>query len=272
MSSRSTPVEEDGAKAAEGRSATIAAVERAADVLMHFTVSSGPDLGVTEIADDLGLSKAAVHRVLASLRSRGLVDLDERTRRYSLGVSAMKLGLTYLDRIDVRRIARPYLEELTRVTQETATLSVAVGDHSRIYVDQVTPEREVIMSVTLGEPYPLHAGASSRALLAFLSEDRIESYISSGPLSSVTASTIIDPETLRKDLADVRAQGWARSSSERKSGAASVAAPVRGHDGHAVAVISVCGPAERFSAEIEECRDALLGATSRLSRQLGYDG
>ena len=270
MSSRSKALE--GTKVADGGSATIAAVERAADVLMYFTATSGPDLGVTEIADDLGLSKAAVHRVLASLRSRGLVDLDERTRRYSLGVSAMKLGLTYLDRIDVRRIARPYLQELTERTQETATLSIMVGDHTRIYVDQVTPEREVIMSVTLGEPYPLHAGASSRALLAFLPEERIESYISSGPLQSMTASTIIDPETLRKDLAEVRSVGWARSTAERKSGAASVAAPVRDHDGYAVAVLSVCGPSERFSAEVEGCRDALLHATRRLSRQFGFDG
>lgn len=269
MTSRSKPLE--GVKVAEGGSATIAAVERAADVLMYFTATSGPDLGVTEIADDLGLSKAAVHRVLASLRSRGLVDLDERTRRYSLGVAAMKLGLTYLDRIDVRRIARPYLEELTERTQETATLSIVVGGHSRIYVDQVTPEREVIMSVTLGEPYPLHAGASSRALLAFMPDERIEAYIRSGPLRSMTASTIIDPETLRKDLAEVREAGWARSTAERKSGAASVAAPVRDHDGHAVAVISVCGPAERFSAEADGCREALLHATRRLSRQFGFD-
>jgi DNA-binding IclR family transcriptional regulator len=171
----------------ESGSATIATVERAADILMHFATTAQNDFGVTEISEDLGLSKAAVHRVLASLRSRGLVELDERTRRYSLGVSAMKLGLTYLDRIDVRRVALPYLQELTARTAETATLSVRVGDRSRIYVDQITPEREVIMSVMLGEPYPLHAGASSRALLAFLPQEKIEAYIASRPLESMTA-------------------------------------------------------------------------------------
>jgi DNA-binding IclR family transcriptional regulator len=255
----------------ESGSATIATVERAADILMHFATTAQNDFGVTEISEDLGLSKAAVHRVLASLRSRGLVELDERTRRYSLGVSAMKLGLTYLDRIDVRRVALPYLQELTARTAETATLSVRVGDRSRIYVDQITPEREVIMSVMLGEPYPLHAGASSRALLAFLPQEKIEAYIASRPLESMTASTIIDPDLLREDLAAVREQGWARSSAERKNGAASVAAPVRGHDGYAVAVVSVCGPLERFSAEFEGCRDALLHATRMLSRQYGFE-
>ena len=49
----------------EGGSATVATVERAADVLMYFVDAATPDLGVTEIAEGLGLSKAAVHRVLS---------------------------------------------------------------------------------------------------------------------------------------------------------------------------------------------------------------
>src|SRR4051794_31353584 len=116
-------------------SVTVAAVERAADILLHFSVTPGPDLGVTEIAEELGMSKAAVHRVLASLRSRELVQLDEQTHRYSLGVSAMRLGMSYLDRIDLRSIARPFLQALSDATHETATLSITVGDTSRIYVD-----------------------------------------------------------------------------------------------------------------------------------------
>jgi len=262
----------NGPGSRDNGSATIATVERAADILMHFASSPSPDLGVTEIAEELGLSKAAVHRVLASLRSRGLVDLDERTRRYSLGLSAMKLGLTYLERIDIRRIARPYLQELSDRTSETATLSIPVGDRHRIYVDQVTPTREVIMAVPRGEPYPLHAGASSRALLAFMPEERIEAYINSGPLESLTARTIIDPQRLREDLEMVRKQGWAQSTGERKNGAASVAAPVRNHEGYAVAVVSVCGPMERFQTEIDDCREALLHTARVLSRRYGFEG
>lgn len=257
---------------ADGGSATIATVERAADVLLLFTETPGPDLGVTEIADALGLSKAAVHRVLASLRSRDLVALDERTRRYSLGVASMRLGLTYLDRIDVRGAARPYLEELSARTDETATLSVRLGERSRIYVDQVTPDREVIMAVTLGEPYPLHAGASSRAFLAFLPEDDVNAYLAGGSLDALTPHTVVDAATLREDLAIVRSQGWARSYGERMDGAASVAAPVLGHDGVPVAVVSVCGPAERFTRAADDCRDALLDTTATLSRRFGWDG
>ena len=252
-------------------SATIATVERAADVLLHFVAASKPTLGVTEIAEELGLSKAAVHRVLASLRSRDLIELDEETRRYSLGLAAMKLGLTYLDRIDVRRVAHPFLMELSERTNETATLSIRAGSR-RIYVDQITPPREVIMSISLGTPYPLHAGASSRAFLAYLTDRELADYLQDVPLESLTPGTITDAEALRADLAQVRSQGYARSTAERKSGAASVAAPVFGHEGKPVAVISVCGPLERFSAEFDNCRDTLLEITRRLSEKCGWIG
>lgn len=252
-------------------SATIATVERAADVLLHFTSVPGHDLGVTEIAEALGVPKAAVHRVLASLRTRGLVDLDERTRRYSLGVGAMRLGLSYLDKIDVRQMARPHLSELCARTSETATLSVPLGQRSRIYVDQVTPSREVIMSVSLGEPYALHAGASSRVMLAFQPDERIEDYLSHVDLEPLTPDTIVDAEVLRSDLAKIRADGWASSVAERKEGAASIAAPVLNHDGHALAVVSVCGPAQRFMETADECREVLLDVTRELSRRTGWE-
>lgn len=258
-------------KAEGATSATIATVERAADVLLHFTTAPGQDLGVTEIADALDLPKAAVHRVLASLRSRELVVLDPRTRRYSLGVGAMRLGLAYLDRMDVRAMARPYLQDLCARTRETATLSVPLGTRSRIYVDQVLPDREVIMSVTQGEPYPLHAGASSRALLAFQPAEQVDAYLREADLERVRAETPVDPDALRADLAEIRERGWAMSVAERKEGAASVAAPIRNHDGNAIAVISVCGPTERFLAEVEECRTALLEATAELSRRAGWE-
>ena len=258
-------------KTGTAESATIAAVERAADVLLHFTTVPRADLGITEISEALGMPKAAVHRVLASLRTRGLIDLNEATRRYSLGIGAMRLGFSYLDKIDVRALTRPVLEELRTKTGETATLSVPLGKSSRIYIDQVTPDREVIMSVTLGEPYPLHAGASSRAMLAFQSRERIDAYLARADFEVMTPSTIVDPVALRNDLKEIRERGWAHSIAERKEGAASVAAPVRNREGHAIAVISICGPAERFVSGIDGMRTQLLEATRELSRSTGWE-
>ncbi|MDL4772532.1 IclR family transcriptional regulator [Actinomadura xylanilytica] len=250
-----------------GQSATT--VERAADVLVLFTAPGARTLGVTEIADVLGLSKPAVHRILTSLRSRGLVEVDAETRRYALGLTAMRLGLAYLDAIDVRRLAAPDLVALSRATRETATLSSRVGAQ-RVYIDQVTPDREVLMSVTLGVPFPLHAGASSKAFLAFLPDAEVEEYLSVDHFSRLTDRTVVDPEALRPELEEIRRDGYARSFAERQSGAASVAAPVFDHHGRPAAVVSVCGPVERFRGEAGACAAALLEVTARLSTLMGH--
>ena len=247
---------------------TVSTVERAADVLLHFAHTDSPTLGVTEIANDLSMSKAAVHRILSSLVSRGLIQLDPATRRYSLGPMSMTLGLAYRERLDVRRLAVPELQRLSTETNETATLSVRTGN-ARVYVDQVTPPREVILSVSIGVPFPLHAGGSSKAFLAFLPRDEIDAYLK-GPLAPLTSNTVTNPTVLRRELREIRERGWARSTAERQPGAASAAAPVLDDLGLPVAVISVCGPAERFDAEVDTCAQHLLGATRRLSEAMGY--
>lgn len=247
---------------------TIASVERALDVLELFTEGGVKDLGVTEIAERLSLSKAVVHRILSTYRVRGYLRLDPEDRRYSLGVRALTLGLAYIDRVDPLGLARQALREASSRTGETATLSVRV-DWSRIYIEQVTPPRDIKMEVRLGDAHPLHAGASSKALLAALPDADVEAYIARGPLPRVTGLTLTDADALREELATIRARGYAVSLGERQEGAGSVAAPIRGRDGEVVAVMSICGPVERFRDEVEEVAAALVDITGSVSAALG---
>ncbi|GID90821.1 IclR family transcriptional regulator [Amorphoplanes digitatis] len=254
----------------ENQSRSVAAVERAMDVLLYFGRTDQPDLGVTEIAGALGLTKAAVHRILTALRSRDLITLDTTTRRYALGHAAVALGRAYLARTDVRAMAAPELAWLSGRTHETATLSLRRGD-TRLYADQVVPDQELRLEVSLGIPFPLHAGGSSKAFLAWVPDAELEAYLERHPLEALTDKTIVEPAKLRRDLAAIRKRGYATSLGERQAGAASVAAPVFDHDGHVVAVISVAGPALRFkpAAGAQVVTD-LLDAAARISAQLGY--
>ena len=247
----------------------ITTIERAADVLQLFTTPERTDLGVTEIANHLGLSKAVVHRVLTTLVAKGFVQTDEVSHRYRLGPMALALGVAYLDRIDIRALARPRLRELSERTNETATLSLRYG-WERMYVDQVTPNREVKMTVAIGRGLPLHAGSSSKAFLAFLTEDEQEHYLREHDLEQLTDRTIVDADQLRRDLHRIRERGYAVSFGERQAGAGSLAAPVRDHRGRPAAAVSVCGPLERFREEVDLFATLLLEVTADLSRQLGY--
>jgi IclR family acetate operon transcriptional repressor len=246
------------------------AATRVADVLLMFT--KGPaTVGVTEIARELGLSKAVVHRILQSLATRSLVRSDATTREYRLGTGAIALGARAMRDFDLRRVAQPTLHRMRDATNETTTLSARLQD-SRIYLDQYESPQEIKMTVELGRPYPLHAGASSRAILAFLPKETIDRIIGAG-LARLTPETIRSPRELRRRLAETRAAGHAVSRGERQPAAGSIAAPVFGIDGGVVGSISVCGPVDRFDdAAVKRYVPIVHSAAAEVSHGLGWDG
>ena len=246
------------------------AAERVADVLLAFS-RGGRTLGISALSRELQLSKAVVYRILQSLLSRGLVDFDPTSREYGLGPSAIVLGARALRYLDLREVAREDLLRLRDLTRETTTLSLLAVDH-RTYVDQYESPQEIRMEVELGRLYPLHAGASSRAILAFLPEPEVERVLRGG-LDPLTEETVIVADKLREGLVAVRSDGYATSRGERRSGAGSVAAPVFSADGRVTGSISVCGPLLRFNTDaVSRYVPLVTEAAANISRKLGHIG
>lgn len=246
------------------------AAGRVADVLLLF--ATGPlHLGVSEIARELGLSKAVVHRILQSLVSRSLLGSDAETREYRLGPGAVALGSRALRDLDLRQLAAPTLRLLRDATRETTTLSGRVQD-TRMYLDQYESPQEIKMTVRVGHPYPLHAGASSRVMLAFLSPSTVDRIVGQG-MPRLTPETIEDAAVLRGTLAQIRRSGYATSRGERQHGAGSVAAPLFGAGGEVLGSLSVCGPVSRFDPDaVARLVPQVLTAADAISRQAGWDG
>lgn len=264
------PTSETAAPSSRG-SRTLEGLERALDVLMLFARPGTESLGISEISRALDLPKAVVHRIVTTLCGRDFLELDPATRRYRLGPSWLVMGSTYSHRLDVRDLARDTLRELSAVTDETSTLSIRHGYH-RVYLDQVTPKRLLIMSVQVGDRYPLHAGSSSKAFLAFLPPEEQEDYLDSVDLVQLTEQTKVDRAELTTELAEIRERGYAYSFGERQQGAGAVAAPLFDFEGKPVAVISVCGPGDRIQPRVDELAATLLERTRALSARLGYAG
>lgn len=219
---------------------------RVADVLL--TVATSPDpIGVTHISRALGLSKAVVYRILQSLESRHLVRFHEGERVYGLGRSALALGARALRQQDLRAAALPILRRLQKLTGETTTVSALTGT-SRIYLDQVVSNRELKMMVEIGRAFPLHAGSSSKAILAFAPAD-LREHVLDNELTQLTTRTIVDTRSLEEELDRIARMGVAVSRGERQHGAGSVAAPIFGPDEDVVGSISVCGPINRFDSQ-----------------------
>ena len=253
----------------DGDRPVLSTIERALSVLDLVASTAKEDLGVSEVARELGLSKTVVHRVLVSLVAKDYLQVDPVSRRYRLGPMALVLGAAYLERLDLRGLVLPRLQDLSDRTGETATFSLRHG-WSRMYVDQVTPVREIKMSVAIGKAFPLHAGSSSKSFLSFLDEAEREEYLARHELTPFTPTTIVDVDTLRRELIEIRARGFAVSIEERQAGAGSIAAPVLDRDGRPIAAISVCGPVERFRSQLEVFAPLVVEACAEISRLLGH--
>lgn len=230
--------------------------DRVADILLAFGAADGP-LGVSELSRSVGLSKAVVHRVLQSLVSRGLV----RTvgdGAYTLGPAAIQLSIRGWGQFNIRSTAEPVLRKLRDATGETTTLSVLVG-HSRIYLDQYESRQEVKMVVDIGPRYPLHSGASSRSILAFLPP----SFTDEAVAQLQTTRAGFDEARYRAELEEIRNQGYAISLNERDTGAASVAAPFFDSVGNVLGSISASGPVGRFEGARHDKQISLVTAAAR---------
>ncbi|MBC9734637.1 IclR family transcriptional regulator [Nocardioides marmotae] len=244
---------------------------RALGVINLIAARAPETLGVSTVARELDLPKAVAHRILKEFTAAGYLVFDERTKQYRLGPAVLTLGLAALRELDVPKIARPHLDRLVAATGETATLSVRSDTTSRVYVDQVLSPHEIRMSISLGTTHPLHAGSSSKAILAHLPEAEIEEYLAHAALDPVTAHTITSVDELRVELAQVRAQGYAVSLGERQAGAGSVAAPIHRADGDVFGSISLCGPRDRFVAEVRDSHARLVVKTAaEISAELGH--
>jgi len=109
-------------------------------------------LTVAEVARSFARSRSSAYRLVRTLVDRGWLDADG-SGGYTPGPRTMQLGMRALGRAHLRDLARPLLERLSRETQETATVSVATGNH-RVCLDQVESPRQIRMTVALGVAFP----------------------------------------------------------------------------------------------------------------------
>jgi IclR family pca regulon transcriptional regulator len=226
-----------------------------------------PRMTLSEVADRTGLTRAAARRFLHTLLSLGYVNSDERS--FLLTPRVLELGFSYLSGLTLPELAQPHLEALSRTLGESTSASVLDGADI-VYVARVPTKRIMNVAITIGTRFPAHATSMGRVLLAALSADELDLYLSAlqdGPHTEPqTQRTVTDPAALRAVLDEVRAQGWALVDQELEIGLRSIAAPVRGADGQVLAAVNVAGAASTASLDriLDEYRPALLTATGRI--------
>ena len=222
-------------------------LERTFSILEVFT-EARPEWSTTDIARSLGLPVPTVHRILAALKRLGYVSQHEDTRRFRLGAAALSLGERARAVADLRPVALGPLRRLSDAAGETALLTVLTPERDRgVCLERVETPQPLRLSVQPGRQLPLHAGASQKALLAFMPDEDIDRLIAA-PLDRFCQSTITDPRLLRRELKAIRARGWASSYEETNVGVWGIAVPVLS-ESDVVCAVGIAGPSPRLSAE-----------------------
>jgi len=254
---------------ASGGAATPQVLERAFALLGLFD-ESRPQWTTTEAARELGLPVPTAHRLLAVLQRQGYLARDPQTKRFTLGLNALRLGRRAEVLLDISRLAGPTLERLAAITDEVALLTEVNqrrdGAVCRLRIESSQPLR---LSVQPGRELPLYAGAMQKALLAFLPDQTVD-IVCSGELQPLCRATITRPERLRANLDEVRYRGWAISYEETNEGAWGIAVPIVDEQGSAVAAIGLAAPRSRL--QVTEVRDqlhALHEGAQNVADQLG---
>lgn len=250
--------------------ATKSGLLRAMTVINLLADRAPQTLGVTAVARELELPKAVAHRILKEFVAGRFLSFDDLSKQYSLGPRALTMGLAALRTLDVPATARPYMEQLVEATGETTTLSMRQG-LTRLYIDQVVSPREVRMTVSLGTQHALHAGSSSKSILAAMSQEDIDEYLMRTDLAQMTSAAITSKALLLEDLQLIRRRGYAVSMGERQVAAGSVAAAIHDASGNVWGSISLCGPRDRFGADVcEKLGELVADAAEAISRDVGY--
>jgi IclR family KDG regulon transcriptional repressor len=245
----------------------IQVLDRAVAIL-ELLWQHGRELNVQAISAGVGVNHNTVRRILKALAYHGLVEEDGGS--YRLGMKLFELGSSVVARLDVRVRARPYLERLVLETGETAHLCI-LDRGEVLYLDKHEPMRTMRIPSEIGRRNPAHCTAVGKALLAYLPEPELEELVRQQGLRAYTSRTITTLVELKRELAQVREQGYAVDNEEFEEGLKCVGAPVRDYSGRVVASISIAGPAFRLTEErIPVLAQSVMEVARELSRELGY--
>jgi DNA-binding IclR family transcriptional regulator len=220
-------------------------VDRAIAILKQFSTTE-PQLGMSELARRLDLSKSTAHRLLGSLLKAGMVAQDPGTRRYMLGREAVQLGYTAIYSDPLLHVALPYLHYLAGQLSEAVYLAERRGLEAAPVLQVLSP----VIQEQLGwyTTIPLHSTSAGKVLLAYSAEGVLQAVLDEG-LARDTEYTITDPAELRKHLQGVREEGYATCFEEKELGYNGVGVPVRNPEGQVIAALAIAGPSYRLTRE-----------------------
>lgn len=247
-------------------------VTRALQILNLFTKGKAR-WRLNEIAKEMGMAKATVFRLLASLEAEGFLTKTKQSDQdvgYELGLKLLELGTLVQEQMSLRKVALPHMKRLNRIIDEIVLLVVSDGDHA-VYIEKVESRNPLRLYARVGRISPLYLGSGPKLLLAMKPDEEREEILQRLVFQPRTENTFTDREALNKELNAIRRRGYAMSFGEQDRGITGLSFPVFDHQGRVAAALTSSIPTERFQKKDRtELLESLRQAAVNISRDLGY--
>jgi DNA-binding IclR family transcriptional regulator len=224
---------------------------------------------VSEVNQRFNIPKSSAYGILQTLKDRGYVHKDEN-ERYSLSLKLFSLGSELIGGIDLRRSTYSLLQELAEEAHITAHIAVLEGIRA-VYIEKIEVMASIRLRTEVGRTLPLHSTSIGKALLAFRPQEEIDRILATLPLPALTPRTITNPAALKKELAKVRAQGYALANEENEPEIRAIGAPIFGSDGRTVAAVNLGASTLQIrSKDIPRLGTLVKTYATKMSERLGY--
>ncbi|RBI60454.1 IclR family transcriptional regulator [halophilic archaeon] len=223
------------------------------------TIKEHDEIGVTELAEEVGLTKGTVHCHLATLENDGYV--VNTNGRYRLGLRFVDIAHHVRRRVPIYDIVTEEVEKLAEKSGEL-TLFTVEEQREGVCLYKASGENAVQTELYVGYRNELHHTAVGKAILAFKSQEEIDEILAGMDLQSLTDETITDERELREELEEIRKRGLAYNRGETIPGLVGVGAPIRDHDDDVHGAIAIIGPTSRMNDRLDEFSEMLNHAVN----------
>lgn len=243
-------------------------IERIIKILDSFSLDE-PELTLKELTKKTGLPKPTVYRIAEALNKVNILSKDDNVSKYRIGVKLFELGSLYLETLELRKLAFPEIEKLSKYTEESIHMGVLDGNEVTS-IEGLGSTHNLQAKLWIGKRSPIYCTSIGKAILAFLPKKEQEEILTTIEFKRYTENTITDKKNLKKELESIRRQGFALDNEEHDEGIMCVGAPIFNNKGEVVASISISGPKIRMKEQkLEKYKKLLMDSVKRISDKLG---
>lgn len=238
--------------------------------LLEEVAANQSELGISDLARRLNISKSTIFGITQALTDLGALRQDPAVKKFRLGPTLVKLGNQALSGVNLRAVARPFMEELSQNYKETVFLGTFDEAQGITIVDKADSPADLKITAPVGTRIPPFAGAAGKVFLSCLREPDLKKILNEKELPGFTENSITNTQDYLKELQQVRLKGYATDFEEYLRGVNAISVPLMNPWGRPAGAIWMVGFSHSFTGEkLKQAVSSTLEAADRISLELG---